>query len=258
MYKRQVYYLERVIQGYYGKDVPVVFLNGASADVTQVNNQNRYRHPAPEQWAQLVGGKVGAEALKVLFTLEPGFGALTPIGAKLEVLKINRRPPDPEKVKKALEIVKQDPKKTDHALWTFAKETVLLDALLQKEPICDVEIQAVQVGPAVFITTPAEYFVEFGLQQKARSGYPFTFPVSLANDCVGYVPTEEAFGPKGGGYETRLTSYSNLEITAGSKMREAGVALAKQFKPGEVPTPPLAPTFKGSAWTYGDVPPELK
>jgi neutral ceramidase len=252
-----VYYLERVIQGYYGKDVPVVFLNGASADVTQVDNQSRYRNPAPEQWAQLVGGKVGAEALKVLFTLEPGFGSLMPIAAKSEVLKINRRAPSPEKVKKALEIVKQDPKKTDHTLWTFAKETVLLDALMQKEPIADVEIQAVQVGPAVFLTTPAEYFVEIGLQQKAASGFPFTFPVSLANDCVGYVPTEEAFGPNGGGYETRLTSYSNLEITAGSKMRDAGLALAKQFKPGSVPTPPAAPPFKGSAWSYGDVRAEL-
>src|SRR5206468_8806182 len=138
------------------------------------------------------------------------------------------RPPSPERLKECQELVTKDPAKVGATEWTFAKEIVLLDAKLQKEPVAEAEVQAVQVGPAVFLTTPAEYFCRFGLEQKAKSGFPFTFPVSLANGCVGYVPTEDAFAASGGGYETRLTSYSNLEITAGSKMRDAGLALAKQ------------------------------
>jgi hypothetical protein len=203
-----------------------------------------------------VGGKVGAEALKVLFALEPG--VLVPVAARAQVLSIPRRPPAPERVKAALELVQKDPARVDRTEWTFAKEIVLLDARLKKEPRAEVEVQAVQVGPAVFLTTPAEYFCRFGLEQKARSGFPFTFPVSLANGCVGYVPTEDAFEPGGGGYETRLTSYSNLEITAGSRLRDAGLELAKQLKPGAVPTPARPTPFTGQPWSYGNNKPELK
>jgi hypothetical protein len=250
-----VQYLEKVIQGYYGEDCVVVFLAGASGDVTQVDNRAEFQHPSGERWSRLVGGRVGAEALKVLLSMEPG--PLTPVAARTDVLKIKRRPPAPDKVKKALGLVQQDRSKVDPTEWTFAKETVLLDALLAKEPVAEVEVQAVQVGAAVFVTTPAEYFCRYGLEIKEASGFPFTFPVSLANGCVGYVPTEDAFGPRGGGYETRLTSYSNLEITAGTRMRDAGIALARQLKPGAVPEPPRRPPFTGKPWPYGDVRPEL-
>jgi hypothetical protein len=251
-----IYYLEKVIQGYYGKDSVVVFLNGASGDVTQVDNQSPYKYPDGERWAQLVGGKVGAEALKVLLTMEPG--TLVPVEARTMLLQIKRRVPSPERVAACLEAVQKPPTTATQTEWTFAKEIVLLDVKLKKEPIVEVEVQAVQVGPAVFLTTPAEYFCQYGLDQKARSGFPFTFPVSLANGCVGYVPTEDAFGPHGGGYETRLTSYSNLEITAGSQMRDAGLELARQLQPGSFPVAAKPLPFAGKPWSYGDVRPEIK
>jgi neutral ceramidase len=244
-----IHYLEKVIQGYYGKETVVVFLPGASADITQVDNRSPYKYPDGERWAQTVGGKVGAEALKVLLTMERGTPA--PVEARSKVWQIPRRRPSPAHVTAALAIVEGDRTKVDPAVWIFAKETVLLDALLQKEPEAEVEVQAVQVGPAVFVTTPAEYFCRFGLEIKAATGFPFTFPVSLANGIVGYVPTEDAFGPTGGGYETRLTSYSNLEISAGAQMRDAGIALARQLKPGPAIDPPARATKSGKPWPYG-------
>ena len=109
----------------------------------------------------------------------------------------------------------------------------------------------------VFVSNPAEYFVNNGLRIKKESGFPFTFPVELANGCIGYVPTEEAFGPDGGGYETRLSYYSNLEPRAGTIMADTGIELAKQMTPGKIPEPPKAPPFT-RPWTYGAVAPQVK
>lgn len=149
--------------------------------------------------------------------------------------------------------------------WIFAKETVLLDYLVKEEPIKAVEVQAIQVGPSVFVSNPAELFCRAGLTIKARSHFPHTYVVSYANGTAGYVPTEECFGPHGGGYETRLTSYSNLEVTASTQMVEAGLGLIAQMRPGAVPKPQraaalnLEPTGAGShPWSYGDVPPQLE
>ena len=74
---------------------------------------------------------------------------------------------------------------------------------------------------------------------------------------MGYVPTEEAFGPHGGGYETRLTSYSNLELAAGRRIVAdgAGAGAADDARP--LPEPPKAPPFR-QPWSYGNVPAELQ
>ena len=49
----------------------------------------------------------------------------------------------------------------------------------------------------------------------------------------------------------------DLEITAGSRMRDAGIALAKAMKPGDVPQPPKHGPFT-QPWSYGNVRPEVK
>ena len=219
-----IYYLEQVIRGTFGEHVVVVFLNGPSGDVTQVDNLSPRVLRSGAVMARFVGARIGAEAVKVLVSMDNG--KLLPLAAKQTILHIPRRKPDPERVKRCETLARQDPKTMDATTWTFAKEIVLLEQRIKKQPVVDVEVQAIQIGPAVFLSNPAEYFCQFGLDIKAGSPFPFTFPVSLANGCVGYVPTEEALGEHGGGYETRLTSYSNLEPTAGRQMADAGVELA--------------------------------
>lgn len=249
-----IYDLERTIRGVFGSNVVVVYLQGACGDITQVNNLDAHVELSGERGSQLVGGRVGAEAVKVLYSIEPGTNAL--IDAKSKVWKIKRRVPSAEHLQEARELVARDEKEAGRD-WIWAKETVLLDALIAHEPAVEVEVQAIQIGPAVFVSNPAELFVEYGLELKKKSPFALTFPVELANGCVGYVPTQEAFSKTGGGYETRLTSYSNLEITAGKQFVDAGLELVRAMKPGKIPERPFAPPFK-EPWTYGNLPPQLR
>lgn len=249
-----VYYLERTIRGSVGQEAIVVFLQGYSGDVTQVDNLSPYVFPNGERWAEIVGGRIGAEAVKTLLLMEPG--RLVPLDARSKLLKINRRTPDPERVKRCLELVQKDPKDVGATEWAFAKEIVLLDALRAVSPVAEIEVQAIQIGPVVLLANPGELFCQYGLETRSRSPFPITFPVGYANDFTGYVPTEEAFGPHGGGYETRLTSCTNLEVQAGRRMVDAALELARQMKPGDEPKPQRAP--EGKPWTYGNVPPELE
>jgi neutral ceramidase len=249
-----VQYLEQVLQGGLASKTPVVFLQGASGDITQVDNLSKTRQLGGEDMSRYVGGRVGAEALKVVLSMPKGTDV--PLDAKQKIWQSGRRIPAPETVANAMAILKNE-KEASAAQKTFAKETVMLDAAVKHSPTVEVEVQALQVGPAVFVSNPAEYFVENGLRIKKESKFPFTWSVELANGCTGYVPTEEAFRPDGGGYETRLTSYSNLEVKAGTKMAEAGITLTHEMVPGVVPTFPAPAPFK-QPWAYGNNAPEIK
>ncbi len=256
-----IYYLEQTIRGVFGPDVVVVFLQGFSGDVTQVDNRSPYQNPSGDEWARLVGGRVGAEAVKVL--LSSARGTSSPVEFKSDLLWLERRAPSAERLKKSLDLVRQDPKQVGATEWTFAKEIVLLDAQLRKNRELEAEVQTVQVGPCVFASAPGEMFCQLGLDIRAGSQFKLTFPVSLANGCIGYVPTEEAMGKRGGGYETRMSSYSSVEPAGGRKMVETAVKQIRLLTPGRMPARPPAPTFnadpasKGARpWSYGNVPPE--
>jgi hypothetical protein len=197
-----IYYLERAIRGFFGPEVVVVFLQGFCGDVTQVDNLDPHANPGGEEWARLVGGRVGAEAVRVLLSSTPG--AAVALDARSRTLRIPRRAPSRQRLARCAEIVRQEPKKAGATEWIFAKEILLLDALLAKEKEVDAEIQGIQIGPAAFLAAPGEMFCQLGLEIRAGSPFRLTCPVELANGCVGYVPTEEALRP--GAADTRPAS----------------------------------------------------
>ncbi len=60
------------MQGFFGKEAVVVFAAGCSGDVTQVDNLSKQANPKPEQMGEVRRRRVGADAVKVLLSVEPG------------------------------------------------------------------------------------------------------------------------------------------------------------------------------------------
>ncbi|PIX43891.1 MAG: hypothetical protein COZ56_06095 [Armatimonadetes bacterium CG_4_8_14_3_um_filter_58_9] len=253
-----VYHLDRTVRNVMGQQGVVVFLNGACGDVTQVDNKSVALPQFPDSSARLVGVSVGAEALKVLNRAARGeFSTVASVSRKMT---FGRRTPSSARVAKAREIVEagiHDEERRATTEWTFAKEVLILDYLAGQTPEVEGEIQAIQLGPVVYLANPAEYFCGLGLKIKEGSQFPFTYVVELANGIIGYVPDEEAFSATGGGYETVLTSYSNLEVTAGTQIADACVELSRQLQPTAAPEPPkMEPAT--AMWGYGQLGPELE
>ena len=85
--------LEKVVRGSLGPDTVVVFLNGASGDVTQVDNASADGRKPGEDAALLLGGRVGAEAVKVLVDLRTKAVSDAKIAFSTKHLPIRRRQP---------------------------------------------------------------------------------------------------------------------------------------------------------------------
>jgi len=77
-------------------------------------------------------------------------------------------------------------------------------------------IQAWRIGDIGFASLPGELFVEWGLKIKAESPFPWTFPVYLGGDSLGYLITQQAWGA--GGYESLITRYSPVSVAGVAKL----------------------------------------
>jgi hypothetical protein len=247
------HYAEETLQKLFGAQIGTVILNGACGDITQVNNLSFSRDFGPEVSYKL-GFRVACEAAKQLVSApKHAYQVLT--GSSCE-LGIKRRQPGKDSLAKAWDILAKAAKPTEPDA-VFARERLVAAELARIEPQRQVTLSAIQIGAALFLANPAEYFCSLGLRIKAASGFNNCMIVELANDIVGYVPDAEAFDPvKGGGYETVLTAYSNLQPEAGDMIAEKLIQMASQFKPEQIPA--TTTPQPGQLWNYGQRGPDLE
>ena len=208
-----IYYLRKTVQQAIGTDrAIIVFGNGASGDVTQVDNLRDRGQQSGEHWGWHVGTTVGAEVVKVLARMD--YTTEVPLACATETLELPLRDLGDTSLNQAQSW-------GDQAVW--ARELELLKEIKESEPRVAAEVQMMRIGTAGLIAVPAEYFCQYGLDIQECSPFDPTFVVSLANGCVGYVPTPHAF--VGGGYEPRTARSSKLCPDAGDRIAATAIQL---------------------------------
>ena len=220
-------YMRQTVRGGVGRDIGVVFINGACGDVTQVDNRNPRAPEFGEAWGRRIGMTLGAEALKVIARME--YAADVPLAVKSETLGLPIR--DLAESDDAL-IARESPGSGLGSTQNeaYLKEAALVRARKAESPTAKVEVQAMRIGPAAIATNPCEYFCALGLAIKEGSPWKPTIVAELANGYAGYSPTKEAFA--GGGYEVRTARSSFLAPGTGEEMAEAAVRLLKGLAEG--------------------------
>ena len=204
--------LRRRLEEAYGAGTPVVFLQGACGDVTQVDNMSP-RTEFGEEHAELMGAKLAAEVVRTVAGA-PWTKDL-PLAAASTREPVSIRPePDPDAERPPFGLGSGQ-----EAI--FAAERAHVAEIRKATPVIRTEVQALRLGPLGIAATEAEYFCEYGLRIKAASKHARTWVVGYANGYVGYVTTAQAM--VGGGYEVRTARSSMLSIDAGQRILEAAV-----------------------------------
>jgi hypothetical protein len=113
----------------------------------------------------------------------------------------------------------------------YAFEQIVLHERQQTEIV----LQALRIGDMTITTTPNETYALTGLKLKAKSPFPKTMVIELANGGDGYIPPPEQHFL--GGYNTWAARSAGLEVQAEPKITEACLRLLEEVsaKPRRVP-----------------------
>ena len=88
-------------------------------------------------------------------------------------------------------------------------------------------LQAWHIGQVAFVSLPGELFVEWGLKVKTESPFPWTYPVELGGDYLGYLVTRQAW--EAGGYESLVATTAKPSVEGVAHMVETGLAMLTEL-----------------------------
>jgi len=203
---------------------PLVFLNGAMGDITQVNKESDLPQRG-EAGVERFGLALTGESMKLFADMR--FHQDVPLAVASEVLRIEMREPSPEQLDQDRALLAADAGKLESHEAVFARERVLLREYIDQVGAAPVEVKCMRIGDLGLASCAGQMFCAFGIDTKQQSPFEATMFVSLANGNAGYVPTAEAI--EKGGYEPTLCRGSRLAPDAGERIVQTAVRLLKSL-----------------------------
>jgi len=192
-----------------GAEFVAIMANGCCGDINNVDrlHPREYTPPYADYRVDRVGHVIAAECYKRWRQLDTRQEDVT-VAAASDYPAYRRRTAAEEEqrpVAGGVTAVEQVSAQWPNAAEAFAAERARMDELpLENETM----VQALRIGDLALVGLPGEFFVEYGLHIKRLSPCARTMTVELANDWIGYVPTDR--GLDEGAYESWLASTSRV------------------------------------------------
>ena len=151
-----------------------------------------------------------------------------------KVITLSRRLPDAERLAWADQLLaKMKGSRPKSRPEVYAEQAQFID----ENPTEKLVLQTLRIGDLGITTLPNEVYSITGLKLKARSPFPATFNIELANGAAGYIPppAQHALG----GYTTWPARTAGLEVDAEPKIVETLLSSLESLagKPRRDPVP---------------------
>jgi neutral ceramidase len=198
--------------------------NGTSGDVNNIDVRGGQKRLPDYVRMELVANQVAAEVFRAMQGIE--YHDSVPLKMIQRELTLETRRPTPKLVDWARGVLARP----EGAPSIHPRERIYAERTLRMvdmPPRIDIPLQAVRIGDLALVAIPFEVFVEMGLELKAKSPFPGTFAVSIANGAYGYLPTVAHH--ELGGYETWLGT-NQVEVQTAPKIVDMLLQMLAQLK----------------------------
>jgi len=251
------HYIERHVRKALGREVPVLFLQGAGGDL---NPSNFLWHTPDETKAAETGRTIAGKALEILpeiktnsvalaFALRDVEIPLQPLPAKDELLRL---------IEESERALAKLPAGDDYGSRKsiagaktnrdWAREALAAYESGKQKTSATVTLQGFRVGDVALVGVPGELFCEFGqrigqefvvppsggearIPPEGGPTNPHALTVTLANGCLGYFPSRAAF--EQGFYEAvrspRYVGLHTFDPSVGERICEGALGLLRDL-----------------------------